>query len=132
LLLAAIAWPPLGIALGVVLGELTGCTRFSATCDTPAPALIWIVQLALGGLLVALPGLAAIGVYGTAGMLAVAVPATMFLSISGGTRLPGPSAAALAVCLVAGWFIGIGIAVAGRLRRRTPPPAPTSQAGTAP
>jgi hypothetical protein len=132
LLLAAIAWPPLGAALGVVLGELTGCARFSATCDAPAPALIWLVQLALGGLLVALPGLAAIGVYGTAGMLAVAVPATMFLSISGGTRLPGPSAAALAVCLVAGWCIGIGVALVGRLRGRTRPPTATSQPGSAP
>src|SRR5207247_4448676 len=47
-----LGWPPLGFVLAALLGELTGCGRFSAGCSDAAGVLPWLVQpLGIGLLL---------------------------------------------------------------------------------
>jgi len=70
--------------------------------------------------LVLLPGVAAILVAGTAGALLAAIPATVFLTATGGARMPQESSAVLGVALILGWLAGIAFATNHWLRRSAP------------
>ena len=119
-LLALLGWPPIGLAAAAVIGELTGCGRYAATCtggaDSLAPA-IWLVQLVVLGLLLALPPrVTALAVGGTLAMLVAAVPAAVLLSIAGGTRDRDAASTVLVAILAVAWIFGV--AIAWRRRQR--------------
>jgi curved DNA-binding protein CbpA len=117
---ALLGWPPLGVAIAWVLGELSGCGRFSAGCVETFAAGTWLAQFAVLGGLLLLPALAAASAVGTLAMLAAALPATIFLSAFGGARQPDAAGGALAVVLAVAWFAGAAFAV-GRRSRTIPP-----------
>jgi DnaJ domain len=114
--LALLAWPPLGLFLTMLLGEVSGCGRFAAGCVETFALGTWVGQVALVVLLVALPALAAIASVGTLAMLAVAIPGAVFLSAIGGSRDPGAASTALAGILAIGWLVGVAVAVGRRSR----------------
>ena len=58
LLVALLAWPPLGFAAGFMIGELTGCDRAAVTCGDAESLAPWVVQPAIVVLLLLLPRLA--------------------------------------------------------------------------
>lgn len=123
--LALIGWPPLGLGLAAVIGEISGCGRFSATCIDTFAAGTWLGQLILLLVLLAVPALAAVAAVGTLAVLAAAVPVAVLLSAVGGSRDPGNAATVLIAALVIAWLAGVGIAVARRVRgprSRTVPP----------
>jgi hypothetical protein len=120
LALALVGWPPIGLGLAFVLGELSGCGRFAATCVDGFALGTWIGQLAIILALLVVPGLAAIAAVGTMATLAGALPIAVVLSAAGGSRDPGTAGAVLGVTLAAAWAVGVGLALVRR--SRTVPP----------
>jgi hypothetical protein len=114
--LALIGWPPLGVLVASIIGEASGCSRFAAGCDDSARLGIWLGQLAVLAILLAIPRLAAISSVGTVAALAVAVPATLLLSVSGGAQERVASVAALTTVLAIGYVGGVVFAAIGNSR----------------
>jgi curved DNA-binding protein CbpA len=104
-LVALVAWPPIGYALGGLVSAATGCARFSAACPEPVPVLLLLAQpLIVLGLWAARP-VAAVAASAALAALAVAIPAGAILSVG---ALPRP----VVEPLVLGIVVGIGYAVA--------------------
>lgn len=103
--LVLLAWAPVGVAATAVLGQLTGCAGYSATCDGTDPYLPWVAQAIIVGLLLVAAPLARVFAAGTVGLVVGLVPATGFVIALGGA---GSSAAppVLAAVLVTAWVIG--------------------------
>ncbi len=125
LLIALIAWPPVGYGVGTLLASVTGCAQFSASCPEPLPLLSLAVQPLLIAALFVLPPAAAVGAFATIVSFAVAVPVATVLSVG-----PGPSGKVgtllLGVAVTAAYFVAmVGGAIAiWRPRRRPPEAAP--------
>jgi hypothetical protein len=116
ILLAALAWFPIGLAIFGIHGQLTGCAQFLAQCTDAVGWSVWIPQLVVFGLLLLSPRLSWIGGSASLGLLIVAVPlAGLLTSISGG-RPPSSGAAELLVgAMSLGWLAGVGLALSGRI-----------------
>jgi hypothetical protein len=112
---------PIAIWLAWLLGELTGCGRFAATCEPQVVTAAWVIGFVLVVALVLLPGVAAILVAGAAGALVAAIPATVLLTATGGARMPQESGVVLGVALILGWLAGVAFAINHWLRRSAPP-----------
>ena len=118
-LFALLAWPPLGIAAAALIGALTGCAAFSATCTPEGAALPWLAQAVILIVLLAAPFLARVLVGGTAAVLIVAFPAAATLSASGARydRAYGP--ASLLAILAIAWIIGVTVVGIRAARKRS-------------
>ena len=116
LLLAALAWPPLGYVAGAAIGEATGCGRYAATCSDGSAALGTLVQPLIVLVLVLLPVLARPAAVASIATAVAAVFGAVLLSISGGARVPtSASAPFLIVILGLGYAAGLAIAFSRRL-----------------
>ena len=113
--LALVAWPPIGLAAAATIGDLTGCTAYSAECAGPDSILPWLAQAAILGLLLLLPPLARLLVGGTIGVLLALVPVTAFLLVVGGGGAP-QAAFVLSILLATAWLIGVAWAARGGAR----------------
>jgi hypothetical protein len=118
--LALVGWPPIGLGVALAAGELSGCSRFAATCVEPLSGGIWLAQAAIIALLLALPVVAAIAAAGSLAVLAAAIPSAVILSALGGSRSPGAAAGVLIAMLAAAWLVGVAVAVARRSRTVRP------------
>jgi hypothetical protein len=118
--LALVGWPPIGLGLAFVLGELTGCGRFAATCVDGFALSTWLGQLAILVALLVIPGLATVAAVGTVATLAAALPIAVLLSAAGGSRDPGSAGAVLGASLAIAWAAGVGLAVVRRSRTVRP------------
>ena len=116
---ALLAWPPLGLALAAILGELSGCGRFSATCVDTFALGTWVGQLAVIGALLLIPAVAAIAAVGTLAVLATAIPAAVVLSALGGGRDPATAGTVLMLVLAVAWAVGVAFGL--RRSRRVGP-----------
>jgi hypothetical protein len=121
-LLALIAWPPLGLAAALVIGELTGCARAAATCSEPESLLGWLVQPAIVALLLLLPIVARPAAVASVAVGVASIGAAAVLSVVGGARAPGatvsapPAAATLLLAiLVMAYVVGLIGSLSGRL-----------------
>jgi hypothetical protein len=110
--IALLGWPPLGFAFATFVSEASGCGRFAASCVDTFDFGTWVGQLAIIGLLLAIPRLASISAIGTLVMLAAAGPAAVFLSATGGAQEREAAASLLTVLLVAAYVVGVVIALA--------------------
>jgi hypothetical protein len=117
--IALVGWPPIGIALATIAGEVTGCSRFAAGCVDLFGVGTWLAQLAIIAVLLAMPLLATLSATGTLTALAASVPTAVILSATGGSREPVASAAALGTVLAVAYAVGIVFGIARRrgLRR---------------
>jgi ABC-type multidrug transport system permease subunit len=116
---------PLALWLAWLLGELTGCGRFAATCEPQVVTAAWVAGFVLVVALVLLPGAAAVLVAGALGAVIAAIPATVFITATGGARMPEESGVVLGVALIFGWLAGVIVAT-NRWVRSSPPPGPVS------
>jgi hypothetical protein len=113
--LALVAWPPIGLAAASVIGELTGCATYAATCGGSDPLLPWLAQAPILGVLLLFPSLTRILVGGVFGVLLAIVPLSAFLvaaSARGGPQADYLMAALLGV----GWIAGVAWAARKQLR----------------
>jgi hypothetical protein len=122
---AVVGWLPIAFGLGWLVGELTGCGRFAATCDPAVAPLTAIGQGTILLALVFLPEIAAIAAGAALALLAAAVAASLTLSATGGAANEDSRQVALGAVLMVAWLSGLAIAVVRRLRRiRSGPHAP--------
>ena len=120
LLVALIAWPPIGYALGGLVSTLTGCARYAATCPEPVPLLVLLAQPLVLAALYALPPVAAVAAFATLAALAAAVPAGVVLAVG---AMPRPSVEpAVLGAIVATTYVIAFAAGAVRTWRRPAPP----------
>jgi hypothetical protein len=113
---AVLGWLPIALGLGWLLGELTGCDRFAATCDPAVDPLILLIQ---GGALVALlllPLAASLAAGAAIGLIAAAVAATLVLSATGAAADEGSRRTTLGVLLLVAWLGGLAVSIVQRLR----------------
>jgi hypothetical protein len=119
--LALVGWPPIGVAISTIAGEVTGCGRFAAGCIEVFGVGTWLAQLLVITILLALPSVAALSAVGTLAALAASVPTAVILSATGGSREPGASAAVLGAVLALAYLAGVAFAVVRRVRYRPVP-----------
>jgi hypothetical protein len=124
LVLAVAAWPPLGVAGSLLIGELTGCARFAASCAGTASfgSLVLAAQLAILVALLAIAPLARIGAVGSLAVVLAALPVVAFLTAAGAPYAPeaGPTSllALLGIAYVLGAVLGWrAVRRLGRTRR---------------
>jgi hypothetical protein len=110
--IALLGWPPLGVAFAAFISEASGCGRFAASCVDTFDLGTWAGQLAIIGLLLALPKLASISAIGTLAMLTASVPGAILLSAAGGAQDRDTAATVLGVVLVVAYAVGVVLAVA--------------------
>jgi hypothetical protein len=125
LALALAGGAPLALGLAWLLGEITGCGRFSATCDPGVISFAWLAGAVIVAGLVVAPALALIATAGTIVSFAAGIPATVLLTATGGARMPQASSAVLGAILVIGWLAGVAYA-ASRRRSRSARRGPVS------
>ena len=116
LLLAALAWFPIGLAIFGIHGQVTGCSQFLASCTDPVAWSVWIPQVIAFVVLLASPRLAWIAAAGSVVLLGVAVPLAAILTAGSGGRPPSTEETQLLYAAMAiGWLAGVGIALSGRI-----------------
>jgi DnaJ-like protein len=114
---ALVAWPPIGIAAAAAIGDVTGCSSFSAACGDVDTLLPWLAQAGILGLLLLLPALARLLAGGTMAVLIALVPVTAFLVVVGGAGEP-EAGFALAFLLGIAWILGVAGSIIAIGRRR--------------
>ena len=120
---ALLAWAPLGLAAAAIIGQITGCTAYSASCEAAEPLLPWLAQAAILGILLLVPALSRILAVGTFALLLVLLPlAGFFVAFGGAGQSEG--AVALVVLLSLAWLAGVGAAVTTAWRVRAPGRSP--------
>ena len=114
---ALIGWLPIALGLSWMVGEMTGCGRFAATCDdgVAGPMLFFLQILAFGFLLV-IPAAASIATMAALSLLAAAVVASLVLSATGGAADGDSRRAVLGLILLLAWLTGLVVALARRAR----------------
>jgi curved DNA-binding protein CbpA len=119
LVIALIAWPPVGYGVGTLISMMTGCAQFATSCSEPLPLLPLAVQPLIVGALFAVPPAAAVGASAALIAFAVAVPVAAVLSVSGapGSRV---GAVLLGVAVTLAYLVAM---VAGAITLWRPRPA---------
>lgn len=121
--LALVAWPPIGLAAGAAIGEVTGCASYAAECGGSEPLLPWLAQAAILGLLLLLPPIARLLAGGAIGVLIALVPITaVLLSIGASTAAP-QAGFVLTFLLGIAWLVGVGWSARTFIGRSNPRPA---------
>ncbi len=124
---AIVGWLPLALGIGWLIGELTGCSRFAASCDGTTTSFIQpIAAVGLLGLLLLVPRLAALAAAGAIAVVVAAVPTALILSATGEAAELEVRATALGATIVVAWLVGVGVAVARRVRTMPPRAGPVS------
>jgi hypothetical protein len=123
---AVIGWLPIAFGVGWVVGELTGCGRFAATCDGSADPLVLILQLGVFAVLLVVPVLASIATMAALALVSAAIVAALVLSATGSAADGDSRRVALGAVLVVAWVVGVAIAVMRRLRTVSSPTRPVS------
>jgi curved DNA-binding protein CbpA len=116
---ALLAWAPLGVAAAALIGRVTGCSVYSASCGPTEPLLPWLAQAAILGILLLVPALSRILSVGTLALLLALLPlAGFFVALGGAGQAEG--AVAFVVLLALAWAAGVGAAILTTWRLRAP------------
>lgn len=113
---AFLGWLPIALGLGWLVGELTGCGRFAATCDPSVTPLAAVGQVIVLAALLLLPEVAAMTAGAALVLLVAAVAASLVLSATGAAADEGSRRVALMALLVVAWLTGFAIAAVRRIR----------------
>jgi hypothetical protein len=123
---AVVGWLPIAFGLGWLLGEITGCGRFAATCDGAAEPMILVLQVGVLAALLAIPAIASVATTAALVLLGAAIVATLILSATGEAADGDARRATLGVVLLVAWLAGLAIAVMRRVRTLSKPSRPVS------
>jgi hypothetical protein len=100
-----------------MVGEMTGCGRFAATCDDGlAGPLLFALQILAFAVLLVIPAAASIATMAALSLLVAAVVASLVLSATGAAADGDSRRAALGLILLIAWLFGLAIAVGRRAR----------------
>ncbi|MFL5641524.1 MAG: hypothetical protein ACJ771_04200, partial [Chloroflexota bacterium] len=113
---AFLGWLPIAFGASWLVGEITGCGRFAATCTGLADPLVLALQVGALLVLLALPVVGSIAAIGAITLLGVAVAAAFALSATGEAADSESRRIALGAVLLVSWVAGIALAVARRAR----------------
>jgi hypothetical protein len=119
---AVIGWLPIALGLGWLIGEISGCGRFAATCDGSAGPIGLALQLGVLAVLLAIPVLASLTTMASLTVLGASFLAALILSATGSAADGDSRRAALGFVLVVAWLVGLAIAI---WKRWGTVPAPT-------
>lgn len=123
---AIVGWLPIAFGVGWLVGELTGCGRFAASCDGIADPFVLMLQAAVLAVLVLVPAVASVVATASIAVLVAAGAAAVILSASGGAA-DGPSReSALGAVLLVAWLVGVVVAIVRRARAPSTPARPVS------
>ncbi len=114
IVVALIGWIPLAVALAALTEAVPVC-NVGTVCDDPLTGGLWIVDLAVIALLVAVPRLGWIAAIGSLAFFVAGLIATPVLLAVGGTQTAAGTAGALTVVLVVAWLAGVALALSGRV-----------------
>jgi curved DNA-binding protein CbpA len=114
---AVIAWAPIALGIGWLIGEATGCARFSADCQPAVAPASWTAQLAVLALLIAVTRLARIAAFGTIVTLAAVIPASVLLLATFDPESMNAGRVALGGLMVIAWVAGIAYGIAREIRQ---------------
>jgi hypothetical protein len=114
---AVLGWIPAALGLGWLLGEVTGCGRFAATCDPSVGPLTAVGQATVLIVLLLLPEIAAVAAGAALVVLGAAVAASLVLSATGAAADEASRRTALGGLLLVAWLGGLAIALVRRARR---------------
>lgn len=123
---AVLGWIPIALGIGWLVGELTGCGRFAATCDPSVAPLTAAGQGIVLAALLLLPEIAAIATGAAIVLLIGAVGASLILSATGTAADEASRRSALGALLVVAWLSGLVVAVVRRFRSGRGPSRPVS------
>ena len=123
---AVIGWLPIAFGIGWLVGEMTGCGRFAASCDGAATPFVLLVQGLLLAVLVLVPTLASIATVAAMTLLGAAIIGSLVLSATGGAADSTARQFTLGGVLLISWFAGLAIGVMRRLRELPAPGRPVS------
>ena len=123
---AIVGWLPIAFGIGWLAGEMTGCGRFAATCDSTADPFVLLLQAAVLAVLLLVPALASVTVMGSIALLSTAVAATLILSATGDATDGDARRSVLGAVLLLAWLAGLAIGVVRRVRALSPPATPVS------
>ena len=124
---AIIGWLPIAFGIGWLAGEMTGCGRFAATCDSTADPFVLLLQAAVLAVLLLVPALASVTAMGS-----IALLVDRRRRPPSSCRRPGTpptamrAAPSLGAVLLLAWLAGLAIAVVRRVRALSPPATPVS------
>ncbi len=121
-----IGWLPIAFGIGWLVGEMTGCGRFAATCDNTADPFVLALQAAVLAILLFVPAAGSVAAMGAIALLVAAVGATLILSATGGAADGDSRRATLGAILLVAWLVGLAIAVVRRIRALSSPTTPVS------
>ena len=113
---AIVGWLPIALGLGWVVGELTGCGRFAATCNGAGEPILLALQVVVFAVLLVVPVAASAATSAAVSLFVAAVVGSLILSATGGAADFDSRQAALGLVLVIGWLIGLAFAVGRRVR----------------
>ena len=114
---ALLAWAPIGLASAAVIGQLTGCATYAATCGGIEPLLPWLAQAIVLGLLLLVPSLARVLAVGSLAVVLALLPVTAFFLAFGASAIDGAPAFLQALLLVV-WVAGVTVAIVESARNR--------------
>ena len=113
---ALIGWLPIAFGVSWLVGEITGCGRFAATCEGFADPLILVIQVVALAVLLLFPTIASVAAMGSVALLCAAVVAALILSAAGEAADGDARRSALGAVLLVAWLVGVAVAVARRVR----------------
>ncbi len=114
IVVALVGWIPFAIALAALTEAVPVC-NVGTVCDDPLTGGVWMVDLAIIAVLVAVPRLGWIAAIGSLAFFIVGLIATPVLLALGGSQTPAGTADALTVVLVVAWLAGVALALSGRV-----------------
>ena len=124
---AIVGWLPLALGIGWLDRRGDRLQPLRAPRATARRVVLQpIVAVALLGLLLLVPRLAALAAAGAVAIVVAAVPTALILSATGDAAEVEARATALGVTIVVAWLVGVGVAVARRLRAMPPRAGPVS------
>ena len=113
---AVIGWLPITLGLGWFVGELSGCSRFAASCDGTTQPFLLALQVAALLVLVVVPFLASIASMAALTAFIVALMVSLVITATGSAADGDSRQATLGVLMVIAWAFGLAFAIAGRVR----------------
>ncbi|MGZ8501945.1 MAG: J domain-containing protein [Candidatus Limnocylindrales bacterium] len=114
---AVLGWIPLAVGLAAVSDAVPVCDGVATICSDPLAGGVWLVDLLVLGLLIAVPRLGLIAAIGSLAFFGAGLLATPVLLAVGGARTTAGTTADLTVVLIAAWLGGVVLALIGRVDR---------------